>query len=311
MSTSITQDLEFRYKVVTFALKYGVIKAAIKYQKTKQFVSFWKCRYDGTVDSLRFRSHKPHHHPNEHTPKEIQLICNVRRRCPEEGLVEFWLRLRGKGYKRTILGMYRAMVRLGYFDKKTKKKKPKAGIMEPMTRPGEKIQIDVKVVPKKCISSRDGEKWYQYTAIDEFTRLRYLEGFKEHSTYSSAQFIVHAKAFFEKKYGFTIECVQTDNGFEFTNRFSKGNRESLFEQVVRHISIKHKLIRPFTPRHNGKVERSHREDQKRFYEKRSFYSFEDFNKQLKAHLVRSNQMPMRPLGYLSPIQYLNGLRGKI
>lgn len=282
MSTSITQDIEFRYKVVTYALKYGVIKAAIKYQATKQFVSFWKCRYDGTMDSLRLRSHRPNYHPNQHTQEEIKQICDLRRRCPEDGLIEFWAKLRNKGYKRSIPGLYRAMVRLGYFDKKPKKKKLKAGMMEPMTHP----------------------------AIDEFSRLRYLEGFKEHSTYSSAQFIVHAKAFFEKKYGFTVECVQTDNGFEFTNRFSKGNRESLFEQVLRQIGINHKLIRPFTPRHNGKVERSHREDQKRFYNKRSFYSLEDFNKQLKAHMDKSNQMPMRPLGYLSPMEYLNGIRGK-
>ena len=311
MSTSITQDLEFRYRVVAYALKYGVNNAAIKYRATKQFVSYWKCRYDGTIDSLRYRSRKPHHHPNEHTPKEIKLICNVRRRCPEEGLIEFWIRLREKGYKRSIAGLYRVMVRLGYFDKKSKKKKPKAGVMEKMSHAGEKVQIDVKVVPKKCISSQDKEKWYQYTVIDECTRLRYLEGFKEHSTHSSAIFLIHATEYFKKKYGFTIECVQTDNGFEFTNRFSKGNRESLFEKALRYMGIRHKLIRPFTPRHNGKVERSHREDQKRLYDKKSFYSVEDFNKQLKAHMVKSNHMPMRPLGYLSPIQYLNGLRGEI
>ena len=61
-----------------------------------------------------------------------------------------------------------------------------------------------------------------------------------------------------------------------------------------------KLIRPYTPRHNGKVERSHREDQKRFYSCHSFYSLDDFAKQLAIHNRRSNNFPMRPLGWLSP-----------
>ena len=64
-----------------------------------------------------------------------------------------------------------------------------------------------------------------------------------------------------------MECVQTDNGFEFTNRFSNSKRDlpTLFEKTAAELGIRHKLIRPYTPRHNGKVERSHREDQKRFY----------------------------------------------
>lgn len=63
-----------------------------------------------------------------------------------------------------------------------------------------------------------GNRFYQYTAIDEFTRLRFLMGFKEHSTYSSTFFLEAAVAFFAR-HGISIKCVQTDNGFEFTNRF--------------------------------------------------------------------------------------------
>jgi hypothetical protein len=68
-------------------------------------------------------------------------------------------------------------------------------------------------------------------------------------------------------------------------------------------SYSHKLIRPYTPRHNGKVERSHREDQKRFYSYHSFYSLEDFAKQLAVHNRRSNNFPMRPLSWLSPSEF--------
>jgi transposase len=76
-----------------------------------------------------------------------------------------------------------------------------------------------------------------------------------------------------------------DNGFEFTNRFSasKRNLHTLFEATAANLGIRHKLIRPYTPRHNGKVERSHREDQMRFYSRHAFYSFDDFKRQLKLY----------------------------
>ena len=67
-----------------------------------------------------------------------------------------------------------------------------------------------------------------------------------------------------------------------------------------HTEAELKLIRPYTPRHNGKVERSHREDQKRFYSCHSFYSLDDFAKQLAVHNRRSNNFPMRPLNWMSP-----------
>ena len=65
--------------------------------------------------------------------------------------------------------------------------------------------------------------------------------------------------------------------------------------------IYHHKIRPRTPRHNGKVERSHRNDQK------SFYFYEDLQKQMKTYLIRSNNIPMQILGWISPIQKRNQL----
>lgn len=87
-----------------------------------------------------------------------------------------------------------------------------------------------------------------------------------------------------KRFPYAIECVQTDNGFEFTNRLNAqcSNKETLFERTLRELGIRHKLIKPFTPRHNGKVERSHRKDNEYFYASHKFYSFEDFQKQLSA-----------------------------
>ena len=82
----------------------------------------------------------------------------------------------------------------------------------------------------------------------------------------------------QKRFPFKIECVQTDNGQEFTKRL--GNTENptptLFESRLEQCGIRHKLIKPYTPRHNGKVERSHRKDNEYFYATHTFYSFDDF-----------------------------------
>jgi len=196
------------------------------------------------------------------------------------------------------------MRRLGMFPPKkaTPKYIPKP--YEQMTYPGERIQMDVKVVPTSC---RVGEcpKLYQYTAIDEFSRVRYLGAYEEQSTYSSTDFLLRMVRFFKRK-GIVVECVQTDNGFEFTNRFANTKREhkSLFEVTAVSQGVRHKLIRPYTPRHNGKVERSHREDQKRFYNDHTFYSLADFDEQLAAHQNRTNNIPMRPLHWFSPLEFL-------
>lgn len=68
-----------------------------------------------------------------------------------------------------------------------------------------------------------------------------------------------------KAFPFKVDCVQTDNGCEFTKRLQKENDLTLFEEKLKELGIIHKLIKPYTPRHNGKVERSHRKDNEYFY----------------------------------------------
>lgn len=77
--------------------------------------------------------------------------------------------------------------------------------------------------------------------------------------------------------------MQTDNGFELTNRLNaqNSNKKTMFERKLEDLGIRHKLIKPRTPRHNGKVERSHRKDEERFYYERIFVSFEDFKEKLR------------------------------
>ncbi len=300
MSKSITQDMAYRQSLMKYAEKYGVNRASRKYNKSRSYIYFWKARWDGNVESLACQSRRPHSHPNQHTEAELKLIQDMRRRNPNLGMIELWYRLKKRGYTRRPESLFRVMRKLGLFPPLKEKKPYKPKPYEQMTRPGERVQVDVKVVPRNCIADPE-LRLFQYTAIDEFTRLRFLAAYPEQSTYSSADFLKRLVKWYARR-GIHVECVQTDNGFEFTNRFSNSKRDipTLFENTATQFGIRHKLIRPYTPRHNGKVERSHREDQKRFYSSHSFYSLDDFASQLTVHNQLSNNFPMRPLLCLSP-----------
>ena len=217
----------------------------------------------------------------------------------------FWVKLMQRGYSRSIPGLYRFLRKQGILAVKPDNPKYVAKPYEQMQYPGQRIQIDVKFVPSIClVNEAKGQHFYQYTAIDEYSRWRFVEAFEEHSSYSSALFPAHLI----KAFPFPVECVQTDNGQEFTKRFSPyggSDKPAIFQvQLMKH-GIKHKLIRPFTPRHNGKVERSHRKGNERFYAAHTFYSFEDLCRQLKLYNRRDyNNFPMRPLGWKTPNQVL-------
>ena len=299
---SITQDIIFKQSVVEYSLKHGVTEAAKRYKQHRKTIYRWIEKYDGTRKSLVNKSRRPHSHPKQHTEEEIKMIKKYKGQNKDAGLVVLWIKLMRNGYSRSITSLYRVMQKLGIYKKAPSKKKkyiPKP--YQQMTYPGERVQIDVKYVPTNCLSKElreQGEKYYQYTAIDEYTRQRVLWASKEHSTYASAQFI----DIVINKFKYKIECIQTDNGGEFTNRLNpqKTEMKTMFERKLETLGINHKLIRPRTPRHNGKVERSHRKDQEMFYYKRVFVSFEDFKEKLRHWTREYNNFPMKPLGWKSP-----------
>ena len=301
---TVTQKARRRQAIIKYAEKYGVTKAANRYNVNRQYIYRWKKRYDGTLESLADKSHRPHSHPNQHTEEELKLISDMRRRNPNAGLVVFWVKLRQRGYTRSITGLYRILIKKGLRQQKLPNPKYIPKPYEKMIYPGQRVQIDVKYVPTSClVNEAKGKKFYQYTAIDEYSRFRYLEAFEEHSTYSSAIFLEHLIDAFP----FPIECVQTDNGMEFTKRLAttENPTPTLFEARLEQCGIRHKLIKPYTPRHNGKVERSHRKDNEYFYASHKFYSFDDFKKQLAVHSRKYNNFPMRPLNWHSPREYIN------
>ncbi len=309
---SITQDILYKQSVVKYSYRNGVTKAAIKFKMHRKTIYRWREKYDGTAKSLKNKSRRPHSHPNQHTKEEIKLIKDYKYKNKDTGLVVLWVKLREVGYTRTITSLYRVMQRIGIYNKTpSKKKEYEPKLYEQMRYPGERVQVDVKYVPGKSLTKEVKEldgRYYQYTAIDEYTRRRVLWASKEQSTSASAEFV----DILIKKFPFKVECIQTDNGFEFTNILNlyETKKKTMFEKKLEELGIRHKLIKPKTPRHNGKVERSHRKDQERFYYNKVFCSFEDFRDRLKYWERVYNNFPMKPLNWLSPNEkYLEYIKG--
>ena len=272
-----------------------------RYHISKASLMRWNRLYDGTKESLLPNSHKPHTiHPNAHTPEELKWIMDLHRRNPNISVCEMYTKLREKhAYSRHPGSLYRVFVQLGYRKKveSTKKKSKHNGHYDTPTELGVKWQMDVKYVPSACYVGTDGEKFYQYTMIDEASRERFIFPYKEQSSYSTVDFVKRAIVYF----GYAPEIIQTDNGPEFTHT-SKTDRVHPLDVLCMQLHITHKLIRPKTPWHNGKVERSHRNDQERFYNFLKFYSYDDLLIQMKRYLRRSNRILMSVLGWKSPIQ---------
>ena len=272
-----------------------------RYHISKASLMRWNKRYDGTKASLQPKSHRPHTpHPNAHTETELDWIRNLHRRNPDISVNELYGKLRQqKAYSRHPGSLYRVFIRLGFRKKveSTKKKSKHNGHYDTPKELGIKWQMDVKYVPSACYVGTDGEKFYQYTVIDEASRERFIYAYKEQSSYSTVDFVTRAIIYF----GYAPKIIQTDNGGEFTHS-SKTDRVHPLDLLCRQLNICHKTIRPKTPWHNGKVERSHRNDQERFYNYLSFYSYEDLQLQMKRYLRRSNRIPMSVLGWKSPVE---------
>ena len=295
----ITSEAHFRQRVLKYSLKYGVTRASDRFGRSRQAIYEWRAKWDGkSWKSLVEKSHRPHHHPAEHTPEEKEMIL---RRYPryKDDMMLLWDSLRKSGYTRSYTSLVRVVrkwVQPEIQKRTARKNKPYARA----EYPGQKVQVDVKFVPSYCVTN--GRKYYQYTAIDECTRWTYREMYEEHSTYSSAQFLANLV----KKCPFPIREIQTDNGTEFTNALvqKKCDHKSLFENMLDRYDIIYHRIRVATPRHNGKVERQHRIDEARFYKKMRMYSLEDGRKQLERYNARSNDIPKICLNFRSPNEVL-------
>ena len=165
--------------------------------------------------------------------------------------------------------------------RKYRVKKIKYKYIKVERQPGELMEIDVKYVPGRIVNKR----YYQYTAIDTASRWRYLNVYDEFTSYHSVCFLKEVIEKFTHK----IQAIKTDNGQIFTNYYLGATKRSdltvktihALDLFCRGKNIIHYLIDPGKPAQNGTVERSHREDQEKFYEQNKFRNFKDLQIKLK------------------------------
>lgn len=299
---SINQEMVYRQKMCEYALKHGVTKAARRYKTYRQFIYRQLARYDGTAASLALRSRKPYHSPNAHTEEELELIRNMMRRNGIYGMAEVYVRCLSRGYTRSFESMCRQIRKYGYRKPEIHRKSYTRYEGKDGKFPGDKVQVDIKYVPLECIRfPAYGCRYYQITAIDEYSRKRVLAIVKEKSTYETSRFLERLP----ERMGFKIHQIQVDNGAEFVHDPDKTDKESAFEKAAQELAMEIHHTRPYSPWQNGKVERSHREDGKILYGRKVFTSEKELIGQVEKHEHRYNSTAKTVLNFKSPNQVVS------
>jgi transposase InsO family protein len=221
---------------------------------TRQAFYNWLRRYEEHgVDGLRDRSRRPHTIPNATKAEVVGKIVYLRQHYhfgPHK--IAMYLK-RYHDIQVSPSGVWRILKRLDmsrlpasqryrrHVDRWKRYEKP---------LPGHRVQIDVKFIAPLQGSRK--KKHYQFTAIDDCTRIRVLRIYERLNQTTAIRFLDYVL----EKLPFKIEVIQTDNGPEFGSQF----HYHVLDRGIGHVYIK-----PATPRLNGKVERSHRIDQEEFY----------------------------------------------
>lgn len=188
--------------------------------------------------------------------------------------------------------------------KKYRIKKVKYKYIKAALKPGELVEIDVKYVPGPIANRR----YFQYTAIDCASRWRHLAVYDNQANERSILFLKEVIAKFE----YQIKAIKTDNGSIFTNYYTSMNKRSDMTVKTIHVldlfcaskGIVHYLIDPGKPAQNGKVERSHREDQEKFYEANTFVAFADLQKKIRRWNIEYNDLEHCGLQGKTPNEFL-------
>jgi transposase InsO family protein len=225
------------------------------YGISRQIFYTWKRRYEADgLDGLRDRSHRPRISPNATRTEVVGKIIYLRQHY-HFGPARIAMYL--KRYHEVQIspsGVWRILKRLQLnrlpasqrhqrHDRRWKRyEKP---------LPGHRVQLDVKFI-QPLPGAPPTRKYYQFTAIDDCTRLRVLRIYPKLNQQTAIQFLDYVL----ERLPFRVEVIQTDNGPEFGASF----HWHVLDRGAGHVYIK-----PHTPRLNGKVERSHRIDTEEFY----------------------------------------------
>jgi len=189
--------------------------------------------------------------------------------------------------------------------RKYRVKRMKYKYIKAAVQAGECIEIDVKYVPGMIV----GHQYFQYTAVDRASRWRHLEIYDEQINHHSVLFLEEVI----RRAPFTILSIKTDNHATFTNYYTGTNKRSdllvkslhALDVRCRELGIKHYLIDPGKPAQNGTVERSHREDQEKFYEQNTFTNLADLQRKLKRWNIYYNDLEHCGLNGKTPNEFLS------
>lgn len=220
---------------------------------TRQTYYVWLRRFEEKgLEGLRDKSSRPHHSPNATNTEVVGKIMYLRQSYhfgPHK--ISMYLK-RYHDITISPSGVWRILKRLDLNRlpaSQRHKSHQKRWKRYEKPQPGHAVQVDVKFIAPIGAGAK---KYYQFTAIDDCTRLRVLRIYPRCNQKTAIQFLDYLL----EKLPFQVDVIQTDNGAEFATRF----HYHVLDRGIRHV-----YIRPATPRLNGKVERSHRIDAEEFY----------------------------------------------
>ena len=258
---------------------------------------------EGGTDALEPKSTEPKTQPKE-TPIWVkERVIELRNKTSLCAKKLHW-RLEKLGLNVPVSTIGKILKKEG-LTRKYRVRKVKYKYIRAERRPGELIEIDVKYVP----GSVEGKRYYQYTAIDTSSRWRYLAIYDEQSSFHSIRFLKEVIERFQYK----ILAIKTDNGSIFTNYYVGSTRRSDLTMKTIHTldrfcaeqGIVHYLIDPGKPAQNGTVERSHREDEEKFYQQNIFKNSNDLKRKLKRWNIKYNNLEHCGLQGKTPLEILD------
>ena len=272
MHQQAKDELRLRLKltVLEYAHYFGATNACQEFAVPRSTLYEWKKKYaqEGKAGLVR-KKPVAKSHPAKTSWEVIEKILELRSayQVGSKRIVFYLARYHGiKISESTVTRVMRAhgVNRLP----KTAPKRALHSKRYAKTVPGHHVQIDVKFLQLRDHAGKMVKR-YQYTAIDDATRIRALQIYSHHNQDCAIQFINYVI----DKFPFRISTVRTDRGHEFQARF---------HWHVEDLGMQHSYIKPRTPQHNGKVERSHRTDQTEFYQLLTYVDDVDLNNKLKA-----------------------------
>lgn len=263
----VSDLLRQRLFLLRLAEKLGVSQACERVGKHRSYYYYWASRYrQKGWQALRDHSRRPKRMPRLTEQRKVAAVIRLRKKT-NYGKERLHDELKDRGVVIPVSTIGKILNRSGLLLKKRKYSTQKKHTRcYNLLWPGQRVQMDIKYVPDE--KSPRSRRYYQYTVKDECSRMRYLAWHDSIWTDSVVETLKAAQEYFS----FPIECVQTDNGIEFTfdytAQLTAKNKEAKIhplDEYCEEQKIRHKLIPPGEKEINGKVERSHRTDDEEFY----------------------------------------------